>query len=267
VATSECCPLLQFPVASSLNMRYLILSDLHSNLEALTTCFELAKGKYDEAVCLGDLVGYGPDPNPVTSLMRQTATAVIRGNHDKACSGITDAAEFNPFAQAAVAWTRQALTPDHLDYLRQLPAGPLVMPGFEMVHGSEEDEDRYIMDPAEAIPALAQQTVQLVAFGHTHYQGGFLLNSAGTLKRISLPWAADGCILSLPLEHGTRYLVNPGSVGQPRDGDWRAAFAILDEASRVVDYYRASYDVAKTQEKMTSAGLPETLIRRLEFGR
>ncbi len=248
-------------------MRYFVLSDLHSNLEALEKCLEMAKGKYDQAVCLGDLVGYGPDPNRVTSLTRQTAVAVVRGNHDKACCGITDASEFNPFARAAAAWTRQTLTPNNTDYLRQLPAGPLVVPGFEMVHGSEQDEDQYVMGAAEAIPALKGQTLQLVFFGHTHHQGGFLLNSAGTLRRISMPEAADGRILSLPLEQGTRYLINPGSAGQPRDGDWRAAFAILDEDARVVDYYRTSYDVTQTQNKMGRAGLPEPLIRRLDLGR
>ncbi len=248
-------------------MRYLVLSDPHANLEALEKCLEEAKGNYDRVVCLGDLVGYGPDPNEVTRITREAASAVIRGNHDKACCGITDASEFNPFARAAAVWTQQSLTPDHIEYLRNLPAGPLVIPGFEAVHGSERDEDEYVMGAAEAIPALKEQSLQLVFFGHTHHQGGFLLGPGGTLKRIKMPDQDDGCILSLPLERGTRYLINPGSAGQPRDGDWRAAFAILDEDSRVVDYYRTSYNLAQTQEKMSRAGLPEPLIRRLEFGR
>jgi predicted phosphodiesterase len=250
-------------------MRYLILSDLHANLEALESCLELAKGKYDEAACLGDLVGYGPDPNGVIDRARETAGAIIRGNHDQACSGITDASDFNPFARAAAIWTRQNLTLEHLDFLRQLPPGPLLLPGFEIVHGSVEDEDEYVTGAAEAIPALRTQTLQLVFFGHTHLQGGFCLSHTGGFRRINVSSSrdGDGCTGKLDLEDGTRYLINPGSTGQPRDGDSRAAFAILDSNARQVQFYRTSYDMARTQEKMSRAGLPEPLIRRLEFGR
>jgi predicted phosphodiesterase len=248
-------------------MRYLVLSDLHANLEALEKCLALAKGKYDQAVCLGDLVGYGPDPNPVVALARETASVIIRGNHDQACSGITDAEDFNPFARAAAVWTRQTLSLDSLEFLRQLPAGPRVMPGFEIVHGSAEDEDEYVTGAAEALPALRAQTLQLVFFGHTHQQGGFCLDHAGLFNRITINSRRDGCVRKLDLENGSRYLINPGSTGQPRDGDSRAAYAILDDDARHVEFYRTAYDIARTQEKMSHAGLPEPLIRRLEFGR
>jgi predicted phosphodiesterase len=248
-------------------MRYLILSDLHANLEALEGCLNLANDKYDQAACLGDLVGYGPDPNAVIDLARQTAGAIIRGNHDQACSGITDASDFNPLARAAVLWTRQNLTLEHLEFLRQLPPGPRVLPGFEIVHGSAQDEDEYITGAAEAIPALREQTLQLVFFGHTHHQGGFSLSRTGAFTRMSVSSGRDGCARKLDLEDGTRYLINPGSTGQPRDGDNRAAFAVLDTDARQVEFYRTSYDLAQTQEKMSRAGLPEPLIRRLEFGR
>ncbi|HEX5483653.1 MAG TPA: metallophosphoesterase, partial [Terriglobia bacterium] len=164
-------------------------------------------------------------------------------------------------------WTREALTPAHAAFLRQLPSGPLTLPGFEIVHGSVQDEDKYVMDAAEAVPALRSQQVQLVFFGHTHYQGGFGLDKAGKLYHWSVGSNKEGCVLRAELESGTRYLLNPGSVGQPRDGNWRAGFAIFDETERRVDFYRTEYDLAKTQEKMSQAGLPEPLIRRLKEGR
>ncbi len=248
-------------------MRYLILSDIHANLEALEKCLQLAQGKYQKVLCLGDLVGYGPDPNAVIEMMQRTATVIIRGNHDKACCGIMNVEDFNPWARQAIFWTCDTLTPNHLSFLRNLAPGPLTMPGFEIVHGSAEDEDQYIFEPAEAIPALRNQSMQLVFFGHTHHQGGFSLNRAGVFQKISGGSRRNGRVLTLDLEDGTRYLINPGSVGQPRDGNWRAAFAIFDEAERRVDFYRTEYDIATTQKKMTQAHLPEPLIQRLEFGR
>ncbi len=252
-------------------MRYLILSDVHSNLEAFEKCMELASGKYDQVLCLGDLVGYGPDPNAVIDPLRKLARIIIRGNHDKACSGITDAGDFNPLARLATFWTRAQLTPEHLTFLRALPSGPVAMDGFQIVHGSPADEDEYIVGAAQAFPALRTLTTQAVLFGHTHLQGGFMLTPGGGFQTIH--WASkeggkeDGCTRVLELADGARYLINPGSVGQPRDGDWRAAFAILDEENRAVEYYRTPYDLSKTQEKMGKAGLPEPLIRRLKFGR
>ncbi len=248
-------------------MRYLILSDIHANLEALEKCLQLAQGKYQKVLCLGDLVGYGPDPNAVIEMMQRTATVIIRGNHDKACCGIMNVEDFNPWARQAIFWTCDTLTPNHLSFLRNLAPGPLTMPGFEIVHGSAEDEDQYIFEQAEAIPALRNQSMQLVFFGHTHHQGGFSLNRAGVFQKISGGSRRNGRVLTLDLEDGTRYLINPGSVGQPRDGNWRAAFAIFDEAERRVDFYRTEYDIATTQKKMTQAHLPEPLIQRLEFGR
>lgn len=247
--------------------RYLVLSDIHSNLEALEKCLEISAGKYDRAVCLGDVVGYGPDPNAVIERVREKTVAVIRGNHDRACSGLDSAEDFNPIAQLAVVWTRKELTPGNVRFLRDLPAGPLPMPGFEMVHGSAEDEDEYILSGAEALPALRCQAIQLVFFGHTHLQGVFSLNRAGAFRDLPAPQAEDGLVLSLPLEQGARYLVNPGSVGQPRDQDWRAAFSIFDGEERRVEFYRTPYDLAATQKKMAAAKLPELLIRRLESGR
>jgi len=248
-------------------LRYLLLSDVHSNIEALDVCLEFAQGKHDQAVCLGDLVGYGPNPNEVIEKVRGLTQVIIRGNHDKACCGLDDAAEFNPFARLATEWTRQALTPEHIEYLRSLPTGPKTMEGFVLVHGSPVDEDEYILGPGQALPLLRGPGTQIVCYGHTHYQGGFMLTPTGRFQSVRFPSKPDGLTLTLPLENTARYLINPGSVVQPRDGDGRAAFAILDMDKPQVEYYRLTYDLAKTQAKMKQAGLPEPLCRRLELGR
>ncbi|PYV24026.1 MAG: metallophosphoesterase [Acidobacteria bacterium] len=256
-------------------MRYLVLSDIHANLEALEKCLGVAKGKHDRVLCLGDLVGYGPDPNAAMERTRELANTVIRGNHDKACAGITDAEDFNALARASALWTRNELTPQNSAFLRSLPAGPVLLDGFELVHGSPADEDEYIAGPVQALPALRSLTLQTVFFGHTHHQGGFMLTRQGHFQSIrdsilrQGPGSSDNDQrrVVLPLEDGFRYLINPGSVGQPRDGDWRAAFAIFDESKRKVEYYRTPYDLSKTQEKMQKAGLPEPLILRLAIGR
>ncbi len=247
-------------------MRYLLFSDTHSNLEALEACLELAQGKYEQMLCLGDLVGYGPDPNAVIEKLRPLASIIIRGNHDKACSG-HPVAEFNPPARLAAEWTRHELTLDHFSFLRSLPVGPIQLDSFQIVHGSPLDEDDYILGPAQAFPLLRSPETQTVCFGHTHYQGGFMITPGGHFQSIRLPWKKDGLILAVPLEDQGRYLVNPGSTGQPRDGDWRAAFAIFDSGQHTVEYFRTSYDLPKTQKKMREAGLPLILIQRLEYGR
>ena len=248
-------------------MRYLLLSDIHSNLEALESCLKLAQGKYEQALCLGDLVGYGPDPNAVIEKMRPLASVIIRGNHDKACTGDAVAAEFNPLARLATEWTRNELTPEHFGFLRSLPAGPVQLDGFQVVHGSPLDEDDYILGPGQAFPLLRSPQTQVVCFGHTHHQGGFMISPQGRYQSIHPPMKKDGLVLTLPLQDQGRYLINPGSVGQPRDGDPRAAFAVIDTSQRVVDYFRLSYDLRQTQEKMRKAGLPHLLIERLEHGR
>lgn len=254
-------------------MRYLILSDVHGGLEALNACLGTAKGKYDRAVCLGDVVGYGPDPAAVTDVIRSLTQEVIRGNHDKACAGITDAEDFNPWARMATYWTRSALSEERLQFLRQLSSGPVTVDGFTLVHGSERDEDQYVLRVSDAAPLLRHQKREVAFFGHSHIQGGFWLDSQGEvwpigmsneLRRDGLP---DHGVAELRLEPGAHYLVNPGSVGQPRDGNWKAAFAIFDDGAKRVEYYRTPYDLALTQAKMARAGLPDPLIRRLEVGR
>jgi len=249
------------------SLRYLLLSDIHSNLEALESCLELAQGRYEQVICLGDIVGYGPDPNAVIEKIKPLASVIIRGNHDKACTGDPVAEEFNHLARQATDWTRDQLTPEHFGFLSSLPAGPVQLEGFQVVHGSPLDEDDYILGPGQALPLLRSPETQVICFGHTHHQGGFMISPQGRYQSLHPPMKKDALVLTLPLEDQGRYLINPGSVGQPRDGDSRAAFAIIDTTQRTVQYFRASYDLQRTQGKMRKAGLPDLLIERLEHGR
>jgi predicted phosphodiesterase len=241
-------------------MRYLVLSDIHANLEALEAVLIDSAGLYRQVVCLGDIVGYGADPNEVTAWVRRNCEAVIRGNHDRACTGMTDLRFFNPIAKAAAEWTRAQLQPEHLDYLRELPRGPAAVADFRTVHGSPSDEDAYVVSVSDAEEQFRGLGQGLVFFGHTHIQGGFgRRDSAGEIERLSpyeLALVGDEEAL----------LVNPGSVGQPRDNDWHAAYAIYDAATRQIEFRRCPYDVDATQRKIVEAGLPPALAERLGLG-
>ncbi len=151
--------------------------------------------------------------------------------------------------------------------VRQLPAGPAQVDGIQFVHGSPRDEDEYVLAPGQALAILRNTSTLAVCYGHTHDQGGFIISAQDLLDLVCLPKDREGLILTLTLEAQCRYLLNPGSIGQPRDGDWRAAFAILDAEKRTFSYYRAPYELSKTQEKMKRAGLPNVLIQRLQYGR
>jgi predicted phosphodiesterase len=247
-------------------MRFLILSDLHANATALAASLAAAEGRWERAVCLGDIVGYGPDPNEVVDQVRDLVTAVIRGNHDKGVSGQGDLEDFNAAARAAAEWTRRQLRPENLRYLEQLPAGPVQADGLTLIHGAVEDEDEYVFSPAQALDSLLAASAPLIFFGHTHFQGGFAYRDA-RIELIHLRPHAGSAFAALRLEPGTRYLLNPGSVGQPRDGDARAAFAIADLDHGVVEFWRVPYAIQEVQDRMIRAGAPEPLIARLAFGR
>ena len=157
-------------------MRYLIISDLHGNWEALQAVLSQAAGQYDKVLCLGDLIGYGADPNAVVDWCRQHVSVVVRGNHDKASVGLEDLEWFNPVARAAAIWTQNALSPENLDWVRALPKGPVAVNGFQVVHGSPLDEDEYMIGAADAGQVFSYIDVRVSFFGHTHLQGGFILN-------------------------------------------------------------------------------------------
>jgi diadenosine tetraphosphatase ApaH/serine/threonine PP2A family protein phosphatase len=245
-------------------MRYLVLSDLHANLEALEAVLHHAEGTWDRVIVLGDLVGYGADPDAVVDRIRSLMPiAVIRGNHDKAAAGVEDASNFNPAARAAAMWTARALGEANRAFLQSLPAGPLLVDDvLEICHGSPFDEDFYIFDGEDAWRALESTRSGLCFYGHTHVALAFL--RSGNVFEAIVP---EGTETPIQAENGRRLLVNPGSVGQPRDGDPRAAYAVYDSAEGVVTLRRAPYAVERAQEKILAAGLPRALANRLASGR
>ncbi len=250
-------------------MRLLILSDIHANLEALEACLDAAP-EYDQVYNLGDIVGYGANPNEVTERSRDLGSIFVRGNHDKACTGLSDLSDFNPIAGAAALWTREKLTNDHLQFLRALPQGPLApVQNVQLVHGSPRDEDEYILLAGDAYVILAQVAAPLTFFGHTHVQRCFLLEGNGQGKSFVPIYksAKSKQTIKLELKAHTKYMVNPGSVGQPRDNDPRAAFLLYDMDAGVITFHRVPYNIERAQEKIFSAGLPERLAIRLEEGR
>ena len=246
-------------------MRYLIVSDLHGNWQALENVVREAAGGYDQALCCGDLVGYGAEPNRVVDWVRANCAVVVRGNHDKVSTGQEDLEWFNPVARAAALWTLENLTPANIEYIRGLPKGPVLLDGFQVLHGSPFDEDEYVMAAGEAGQAFGDLESRLAFFGHTHVQGGFIWNHS----RVETIPATSARSRRRKMEVDTEcgYLVNPGSVGQPRDGDPRAAYVLYDSGERMVSYCRAPYDVAAAQEKIRQAGLPPILADRLSVGR
>jgi predicted phosphodiesterase len=245
-------------------VRYLVLSDIHSNWEALETVVTATQGLYEQIVCLGDLVGYGADPNLVVDWVRANVQAVIRGNHDKACSGLESLEWFNEVAREAALWTLHHLTAENLHYLVGLPKGPLAVDEMTLVHGSILDEDEYVVTPREAAQVFPYLDRRVTFFGHTHIQGGFV-EEKDRLQLIR-PQPNQGPQF-LEIQANEKYLLNPGSVGQPRDGDWRTAFAIYNTEERLAVFYRLEYDLAKAQEKIRAAGLPPHLASRLAVGR
>jgi diadenosine tetraphosphatase ApaH/serine/threonine PP2A family protein phosphatase len=251
-------------------VRFLILSDIHSNLDALEACLAAAPA-YDAVANLGDVVGYGACPNQVIERSRELGNIVVRGNHDKACAGMMDVRGFNYIAAAAVVWTHHELTPDNLAWLKALPQGPLPLSPLtdaQVAHGSPRDEDEYLLASDHAAVSAFNIEVPVTFFGHTHMQGGFVIGEQQE-ETFRPEFNEQEAIVSseLSLNGEGKYLINPGSIGQPRDGDWRAAFAVYDSESRTVTFFRVPYDLAKAQQRIRDAGLPERLADRLTHGR
>jgi predicted phosphodiesterase len=246
-------------------MRYLILSDIHANREALSAVLARVKRKrWDKAVFLGDLVGYGGHPNQTVEMVRALRPLVaIRGNHDKVCSGIENGEMFNRVALQAALWTRERLTKPNLRWLYRLPEGPAIVDGaFAIAHGTPIDEDAYIFGEIEALNVFRQTSFPLCFFGHSHFPVVFGLS----------PDAIHTVLTTMPtfrfrLEPGMRYLVNPGSIGQPRDGNPLASFAVYDSDKKTVTISRVPYAVERAQKKILDAGLPRPLADRLALGR
>ncbi len=245
-------------------MRYLIFTDIHGNLEAFLVFLKFAqKYKIDHYLFLGDLVGYGASPNEIIQKIRGLKPlSTIRGNHDKAVCEIEIVQTFNPIAASAIHWTRENILKKYLTYLERLKKGPIVINDeISICHGAPFDEDHYIFGEFDAAEAFLHINTPLCFFGHTHFpfvytekdhfvEGTFITGNSNEIK----------------IEKGTKYLINPGSIGQPRDRNPRAACAIYDSKTKKIKFFRLEYDIGEAQRKIIEAGLPPALAERLGVG-
>jgi diadenosine tetraphosphatase ApaH/serine/threonine PP2A family protein phosphatase len=243
-------------------MRYALISDLHANLEALTSFLEAADSLgIKKIVCLGDIVGYNANPNECVDLVRERGVMCIMGNHDSRAAGLEDSDDFNHQAHAAIEWTKQALTEENREFLSTLPRSILVDKRFLAVHGWVDDTDKYIFGGQDALTNFelireAHKT-NLCFFGHTHVAISYLgMNGSVELK-------GDN---SFKLNSNLDYLINPGALGQPRDRDPKASFLVYDSLDTSVKFYRVEYDVQSAAEKVIRAGLSQRLAERLKLG-
>lgn len=252
-------------------MRIGIIADIHSNLAALEVVLKVLED-VDEIWCLGDVVGYGPDPNECIELVSKVARRCVAGNHDLGSIGEIDLADFNYEAQAACSWTGEHLEAKNRDYLRGLPLKSLVPPGpllgltpaeeIMLVHGSPRDPIwEYIVSTWLAEENFAQLEETVAFVGHSHVPVVFEKPVEGPCR----PHFFEGG-RAFNLSEDSRYIINPGSVGQPRDRDPRASLLILDREKFSLEYHRLGYSTEKTQRKMERAGLPQFLAERLSWG-
>jgi diadenosine tetraphosphatase ApaH/serine/threonine PP2A family protein phosphatase len=241
-------------------VRYLVVSDVHSNIEALEAAFaELTDD--DALLCLGDIVGYGPDPNACVERIRARATATVLGNHDVAAIDDFGLAYFNPAARAAITWTQGVLSAENRAWLDGL-GYEYRAPGFLLVHGAPINYFEYILDKAGAARAFAATDAPLIFNGHTHIAAVYSQRADGEIDVQLLQQGGE-----VALEEGVRYLVNVGSIGQPRDLNPEASFALFDDVARTVTIRRVAYAIAEVQAKIREAHLPATLASRLASGR
>ncbi len=244
-------------------MRYLVFSDIHSNLEAFEKFLGQKKAKsVDKILFLGDLVGYGPDPDGVIGLFRQLPhLKAVRGNHDKVIADLESSALFNPAAAFSAEWSKLNIAPANFQYLKKLPKGPLVVDRFITIcHGSTFDEDYYVFSQFEATESFRFMGTSIGFFGHTHFPVIYYLRNE---KLDVVPLSENARI---KLDRNTRYLINPGSIGQPRDKNPAPSYIVFDSVKMEISFNRFTYEVGKTQRKIRDAGLPELLASRLEAG-
>jgi diadenosine tetraphosphatase ApaH/serine/threonine PP2A family protein phosphatase len=238
-----------------------VLADIHSNIEALNKVLEYKD--YDEVLILGDIVGYGANPEEAVRIVRELRpAAMIRGNHDKVVAGIDDGNTFVSHALASARWTREILRAETLQFLRDLRAGPMeVNKQITIAHGAPFDEDAYLVPQAPQPGIFDGCHTPVCFFGHTHVPTMFY----GVGETTYSTQVVSPMKTSLVPENA-RYLINPGSVGQPRDGDARAAFLVFDTEAQNVEFYRVEYDIHAAQQKIRAAGLPDFLSQRLARG-
>ncbi len=242
-------------------MRYAVLSDIHANLEALTAVLDRTAGMgVDRYLCLGDLVGYNANPNECIDIVRSERMVCVLGNHDSAACGLTEPDEFSTWAKQAVLWTRQQLTADNREFLRGLPRETAVDDLF-LCHGAIHDTDRYLLyldDVREMFDLMATLpgSPRICFHGHTHLRTAFRALGRSLVRELK----------DVRMQSDRRYLVNPGAVGQPRDGDPRAAWALLDLEARSTDFRRVTYDIERTVRSLLAAGFGEAAADRLRSG-
>jgi len=244
-------------------VRYLIITDIHGNVHALEAVLaDASTVGYDAVLCLGDLVGYGADPSAcIQRVIALAPVAIIRGNHDKVCAGLDSPALFNDLARRSIEWTQKALSADEMKYLAELPKGPkLVTDEIEICHGTPFDEDHYVFDASDAAQAIDSASAPWCFFGHTHLPAIYTTGDDPATTGKDL----DEDELLLPKSGPA--LVNVGSVGQPRDGDSRAAYGFVDTTRRTIRLRRVVYDIEAAQKRIMNAGLPAWLALRLEKG-
>ncbi len=241
-------------------MKYGIISDIHSNLEAFNTVIKFLNGKVDTILHVGDIVGYGADPSSVIKLVREKNIEGVLGNHDSAVAGIHDAEDFNEYARRAVEWTKKQLKNDEIAFLRSLPY-IIKKKNFLLVHStpSEPERWRYLTFVKQAEEEFNHFNEQICFIGHSHQPVIIIKNPSG---EIEVEFNND-----ITIEEDKRYIINVGSVGQPRDGDPRASVVIYDEEKKIVKFYRLEYDIETARDKIIDAGLPEFLGLRLMVGR
>jgi diadenosine tetraphosphatase ApaH/serine/threonine PP2A family protein phosphatase len=249
-------------------MRALVISDIHGNLHALEAVLGSAPS-YDVVWNLGDMVGYGARPNEVLGVLRALPAVHVRGNHDRVCCGLTSPAGFNPIAAEAAVWTKDMLTIDNLEWLKAAPKGPIQVTERAMcAHGSPLHEDHYIVSMRDAWMPLQRMETEMTFFGHTHVQGSFSQREIDWEEERPVYEESEGAVsFRMEVPEGSRHLINPGSVGQPRDYDWRAAFAVYNDGDESVTYHRVPYDVEAAMAAIRAAHLPERLAARLSGGR
>lgn len=241
-------------------MRYAVLSDVHGNIEALQAVLGVVAAS-DEVLCLGDIVGYGPDPNACIALLRARGASTVLGNHDVAAVDGHGLEYFNDAAREALEWTRIVLAPDHAAWLDSL-SYEIRHPAFLMVHGAPVRYFAYILDKEEAAAAFAATDAPLILVGHTHVAEYYEQSSAGAIAHAHRQHGGR-----LILKEGRRYIVNVGSVGQPRDLNPEASFAFYDPDARTIEWQRVAYPIGAVQQKIAAARLPAASARRLTVGR
>jgi len=240
-------------------MKFAIFGDIHANLEALqTVLWDAQEQGCSNFVCLGDIVGYAANPSECLEIVRELGCPAVRGNHDEGAASLSNLDELNPLAQAALLWTRAQLSEEQRDWLRELKLVRQVR-DFTVVHSTLDSPGAwgYVTNRFDAMASFSYQFTQVCFYGHTHVPRIFEKDDAVRAARGN----------DVQLQRGVKYFVNVGSVGQPRDGDWRASYAIYDVTAQTISIRRVEYDIQTTQDKIRAAGLPTLLADRLSLGK